>query len=144
MNYVDWTNIFPICWQAQIVFSSLARPPYRNVADANVVAIELPGGLFIDVEWVRKLNRFVVTLYRDDFDEPIKVAEAENIYDVIGSVLQFGRMAYALFNDRVSIESATSEDGIASSEWRPDSRPQCDFELIACASELSLLPARVN
>ncbi len=72
MTLVDWSQIIAPDLGAKVLFSALALPPHKDKVDANLVAIELPGGLFIDVEFTRVNGQYTVTLYRDDIDNPMR------------------------------------------------------------------------
>ena len=83
MTLVDWNIIIPADLGAKVLFSALAHPPHNDVIDANLVGIEMPGGMFIDVEFIRSKKQYVVTLFRDDIDNPLEVADCTDVNAVI-------------------------------------------------------------
>jgi hypothetical protein len=66
MILVEWNQFLPP--NAKLKFSCLAFSPFESHIDSDLVYIELDGtDKYIDVEWVNDLQKFVVTLNKDDF-----------------------------------------------------------------------------
>ena len=83
MSLIDWKQLVP---DVTIAFSSFAIPETRNRFQANVAELRLKGGLTLDVAWNAEKMEYVLTLYGDDFNRPIKQLEVNDASDVIVAV----------------------------------------------------------
>ena len=110
MRLVNWNSVLPANAHATVLFSALALPPHRDTIDANLVAIQLPNDLFVDVEWVRKIGKYIVTLYRDDIENVIAERRCNSAFTVIDDVCELIRAAGS--TSIVSVPISESYDSV--------------------------------
>ena len=85
MNLVNWTEILPP--SASISYSSLAISDVeRDALNRDIAEIKLPSGIVIDVEWREEAKKYVVTLFRDEYEDFIVQLRCDSVSDVIEAV----------------------------------------------------------
>ena len=103
MNLVNWTEILPP--SASVSYSSLAIPDVeRDALNRDIAEIKLPSGIVIDVEWCEDDKNYVVTLFRDDYEDMIVQSPCDSVSDVVETVKT---LAYEYEYESGRIESAS-------------------------------------
>ena len=102
MNLVNWSEILPP--SASVSYSSLTIPDVeRDALNRDIAEIKLPSGIVIDVEWREDDKNYIVTLFRDVYEDMIVQSPCDSVSDVIEVVKT---LAYEYESGR--IESASS------------------------------------
>ena len=86
MTTIDWSAILGS--RATVDYSSLENPDRRDEFEPDVAQFRLADGSLIDVTWVFDTSRFVVTHFRDSYENPIAEIECETPSDVVEAVRQ--------------------------------------------------------
>jgi len=86
MTHIDWTGI--LAGRGTVDFSSLEIPESRDEFETDVAQLSLHRGFFIDVGWNSDTARYVVTLFRDTFENALAEVECSTPSDVVEAVRQ--------------------------------------------------------
>jgi len=81
MIHVDWTAILD--GRGTVDFSSLEIPEERDEFERDVAQLRLRGGSIIDIGWNFDAAKYVVTVYRDTFENPSAEVECSTASDVV-------------------------------------------------------------
>jgi hypothetical protein len=84
MIRVDWTAILD--GRGTVDFSSLEIPEERDEFERDVAQLRLRGGSIIDIGWDFDAAKYVVTVYRDTFENPSAEVECLTASDVVETV----------------------------------------------------------
>ena len=101
MNLIDWTVILPS--SVSVSYSSLTIPDVeRDALNIDIADIRLPSGFLIDVEWREDEKKYVVTLFRDEYEDFIVQLRCDSVSDVIEEVKA---LAYEYESGRIQTAS---------------------------------------
>lgn len=98
MKFVNWSEILPRYWGADVVFSYLTYPADIDSISSNPVGIRMPGGMLIDVEWDRNRKTYVVSLINES-QIPVVTHKilCKDTNGVIAAVKRLGEIARSKF-----------------------------------------------
>ena len=84
-EFVKWEDI--LSSGTKVYFSTLAIPDIkRSSLNREVTSLQLASGLFVDIEWNDDEQKYVVTLYRDNYEDWIVQPCCDNPSDVLQTV----------------------------------------------------------
>jgi hypothetical protein len=92
VKLIDWSKEIAPDLGAKVLFSVLALTPHKEKIDGDIAAIELPGSVFIDVEFVASKDVYLVRLFKDDPDSPIGAYLCYDAASVISAVKEFSEL----------------------------------------------------
>jgi hypothetical protein len=81
MIHVDWAPI--LAGRGTVDFSSLEIPEARDEFERDVAQIRLRGGSIIDIGWDFDKAKYVITVFRDTFENPSNEVECSTASDVV-------------------------------------------------------------
>jgi hypothetical protein len=84
MTLIDWNQIFGD--RVDVDFSSLEIPDVRDEFDRNVAQLRVGDAYILDIAWNNEEREYVITLFRDAFENPISQECCANPSDVIQRV----------------------------------------------------------
>jgi len=84
MIHVDWTPI--LAGRGTVDYSSLEIPEERDDFERDVAQLRLRGGSIVDIGWDVEAAKYVVTVYRDTFENPSAEVECSTASDVLETV----------------------------------------------------------
>ncbi|MBI1903803.1 MAG: hypothetical protein HYS13_22085 [Planctomycetia bacterium] len=83
MNLINWDDVLPDDAGAVVAFSSLSIPDERDEFQHSVAEIRLPQGRVIDVGWEHARAKYVVTLFTDEYENPLEQVECDDPQSVV-------------------------------------------------------------
>lgn len=73
----------------EVAYSSLEIDHQPHFGDGDVALLLLPNGRGIDVAWSDAQERFVVTLFQDEYDNEVQCVVCDDFREVVATVKQF-------------------------------------------------------
>lgn len=97
MRFVNWDQILPRWWNADVVFSYLATDGDDSEVDYNPVGIRMPGDLIINVDFNTR-KHFTVSLIRaGSLSPPIRAKKCHSVSQVVAAVLDVGLTGRSIY-----------------------------------------------
>lgn len=104
MSLIDWSTILGT--RCEVIYSSLSREESRDEFDDSVALLKLSSGYHIDILWHDESKKYVVTLFKDEFEKFEQQVEVATANDVIEEVCDLG----ARYAPRLATSSASTSD----------------------------------
>lgn len=103
MKLVDWSQVVPNT-RIRVLYSTLSVPDVeRSRLNKEVAQLEIPSGWFIDVEWCEDDEVYVVTLFKDEFEDYLVQPSCSSPSEVIETIVD-------LVHQRSSISASRYDD----------------------------------
>lgn len=114
MSFINWDQILPRWWNAEVIFSYLEIDADDSAVNYNPVGIRMPGDLLLNVDFDTR-RHFTVSLVRSgSLSPPIRAKKCHSVSEVIAAVKSLGLTARSIYlsstNDMPRFSFSTCEE----------------------------------